>query len=63
MILKKNRILEYEGEKLANNIKDIVVHVINHSTYHRAQIALLVRQSGGEPAKTDYIVYQREFQK
>jgi len=60
------RRIEYsnmKGEKFANTIKDIVVHVINHSTYHRAQIALLVRQSGGEPAKTDYIVYQREFQK
>jgi uncharacterized damage-inducible protein DinB len=52
-----------KGEKFANTIKDIVVHVINHSTYHRAQIAQLVKQSGGEPAKTDYIVYQREFQK
>lgn len=52
-----------KGEKFTNTIKDIVVHVINHSTYHRAQIAQLIRQSGGEPAKTDYIVYQRMFQK
>lgn len=60
------RKVEYKntkGEKFFNSIKDIVAHVINHSTYHRAQIALLVRQEGGEPAKTDYIVYQREFQK
>jgi uncharacterized damage-inducible protein DinB len=60
------RRIEYsnmKGEKFANTIKDIVVHVINHSTYHRAQIAQLVKQSGGEPARTDYIVYQREFQK
>lgn len=54
--------IEYKnpkGEKFSNTIKDITTHVINHSTYHRAQIAQLVRQSGGEPAKTDYIVYQR----
>ncbi len=51
------------GEKYTNTVKDIITHVINHSTYHRAQIAQLVRQSGGEPAKTDYIVYQRMFQK
>ena len=60
------RRIEYKnikGEKFANTVKDIVVHVINHSTYHRAQIALLIRQSGDEPARTDYIVYQREFQK
>jgi uncharacterized damage-inducible protein DinB len=60
------RRIEYKnlkGEKFSNTIKDIVVHVINHSTYHRAQIAQLVRQSGGTPAKIDYIIYQREFQK
>jgi uncharacterized damage-inducible protein DinB len=52
-----------KGERFTNTIKDIVIQVINHSTYHRAQIASLVRQSGGEPAKTDYIFYQRQFQK
>jgi len=60
------RRIEYtntKGEKFFNTVKDIIVQVINHSTYHRAQIAQLVRQSGGEPAKTDYIVYQRMFQK
>ena len=60
------RRIEYtntKGEKFFNTVKDIIVQVINHSTYHRAQIAQLVRQSGGEPAKTDYIVYQRQFQK
>ena len=51
-----------KGDKFSNTFKDIVIHVINHSTYHRAQIAQLIRQSGGEPAKTDYIVYQRELQ-
>jgi len=58
--------IEYKnskGEKFTNTIRDIVVQVINHSTYHRAQIAQLIRQSDGEPAKTDYIVYQRQFQK
>lgn len=52
-----------KGEQFTNTIKDIVIHVINHSTYHRAQIASLIRQAGGEPAKTDYIFYQRQFQK
>jgi len=60
------RRIEYKntkGEKFVNTLKDIIVHVINHSTYHRAQIALFVKKSGDEPARTDYIVYQREFQK
>jgi uncharacterized damage-inducible protein DinB len=56
--------IEYKntkGEVFVNNMKDILMHVINHSTYHRAQIAQLIRQNGGEPAKTDYIVYQRQI--
>jgi uncharacterized damage-inducible protein DinB len=52
-----------DGEKLESSIKDITTQVLNHSTYHRAQIALLVRQANGTPAVTDYIVYQRELQK
>jgi uncharacterized damage-inducible protein DinB len=47
------------GERFENSIKDILTHVINHSTYHRAQIALLVKEAGSSPAVTDYIVYQR----
>lgn len=52
-----------KGEDWENTIGDIVTHVINHSTYHRAQIAQLMRQSGDQPPKTDYIAYQREFRK
>ena len=52
-----------KGETFTNSIKDIVTHVINHATYHRAQIAHHVKHANGTPAITDYIVYQREFQK
>jgi uncharacterized damage-inducible protein DinB len=60
------RRIEYKntkGEKFSNTVKDLVTHVINHSTYHRAQIAQKVKALGGKPATTDYIVYQRQFQK
>ena len=59
------RRIEYvntKGEKFNNSIKDIVTHVINHSTYHRAQIAQKVKLLGEKPAITDYIFYQRQFQ-
>jgi uncharacterized damage-inducible protein DinB len=52
-----------KGEKFSNTVKDIVTHVLNHSTYHRAQIAQKVKALGGKPAVTDYIVYQRQLQK
>jgi uncharacterized damage-inducible protein DinB len=52
-----------KGEKFENSIKDICSHVINHSTYHRAQIAKIIKRAEGIPAITDYIVYQHELQK
>ncbi|QLH28398.1 MAG: hypothetical protein HWD63_02710 [Candidatus Parvibacillus calidus] len=39
-------------------MKDIIFHIINHSTYHRGQIAMEFRQSGLEPLNTDYIFYK-----
>jgi uncharacterized damage-inducible protein DinB len=35
-------------------------HVVNHSTYHRGQIATLLRQLGHQPIGTDLIAFFRE---
>ncbi len=48
-----------QGQQFSNNIRDILFHVINHCTYHRAQIATEFKQSGMEPLTTDYIFYKR----
>lgn len=48
-----------KGEKFSNNIKDIAIHIVNHSSYHRGQIAQVLKQRGGTPVLTDYIHYQR----
>ena len=32
-----------------------VLHMVNHSTYHRGQVASLLRQLGYQPPKTDLI--------
>jgi uncharacterized damage-inducible protein DinB len=48
------------GAKLSDKTKDILFHIINHSTYHRAQIALLLREQGIDPINTDYIFYKRQ---
>lgn len=47
------------GQPFTNTVGDILFHIINHSTYHRGQIALLFRQHGVEPLMTDYIFYKR----
>ncbi len=44
-----------KGEHFSSAIGDTAMHVAMHGTYHRGQIALVVRDGGGEPAYTDYI--------
>lgn len=43
------------GKSFKNTIEEILYHVVNHSTHHRAQISLLLRQGNIEPIKSDYI--------
>jgi uncharacterized damage-inducible protein DinB len=47
------------GQAFRNSVADILCQVVLHGSYHRGQIAQLVRQGGGEPAPTDYIGYRR----
>lgn len=57
-----NRDLEYVnyvGDPYITNVEMIMIHLVNHSSYHRAQIALLLRQNGFEPINTDFITYDR----
>jgi uncharacterized damage-inducible protein DinB len=49
-----------KGESFISNVGDVLFHIFNHATYHRGQVALLMRQSGIEPPVTDYAVLRRE---
>jgi len=49
----------YVGEPYVNNVEMIMIHLVNHSSYHRAQVAMLLRQKGFEPINTDFITYDR----
>lgn len=49
----------YVNEPYTNNVEMIMVHLVNHSSYHRGQIAMLLRQKGFEPVNTDFITYDR----
>ncbi|RRQ49862.1 damage-inducible protein DinB [Maribacter algicola] len=48
-----------EGRLFTNTIKDILFHIINHSTNHRGQIAVDFRNNGLEPLVLDYVFYKR----
>ena len=48
-----------EGRLFTNTIQDILFHIINHSTHHRAQISMDFRANDLEPLSMDYIFYKR----
>lgn len=47
-----------KGKPFRKAIRELLFHVINHSTYHRGQIATEFRQSGIAPLVTEYILYE-----
>ena len=59
-LMQKNLSVEFsyknsQGETWKSRVEDALMHVILHSSYHRGQIAADLRQSGSEPAYTDFI--------
>ncbi len=61
--LEFDKIVPYQNSKgvnYTNNLSDIITHVINHGTHHRAQIGQLLKQAGIEKLPmTDYIAFVR----
>lgn len=48
-----------EGQRYSNLLSDMLVHVVNHSSYHRGQVSTLLRQAGAVPKSTDLILFIR----
>jgi uncharacterized damage-inducible protein DinB len=46
-----------KGVEFKTPVRDVLMHVVMHSAYHRGQVAAAVREAGGKPAATDYVVY------
>jgi uncharacterized damage-inducible protein DinB len=59
-----SRTLEYRmmsGQPSTSVYWQMIVHVVNHGTYHRGQVATMMRQLGSKPAEsTDMVVFFRE---
>jgi uncharacterized damage-inducible protein DinB len=49
-----------KGDPFTQFLGDLFVHVVNHSTYHRGQVVTLIRQCGGTPPSTDFLLFARE---
>ncbi len=52
-----------KGAEFRTPIRDLLTHLLMHSAYHRGQVAMAVRDAGGTPAATDYVVYVRQVKK
>ncbi|HSJ67632.1 MAG TPA: DinB family protein [Anditalea sp.] len=48
-----------QGVKFTNSVRDILFHIINHSTHHRAQISSDLKINGVPPIPMDYIFFKR----
>jgi uncharacterized damage-inducible protein DinB len=49
-----------DAGRFRNRIEDILAQLFGHSSYHRGQIAMLVRAAGGQPAITDLVFWCRQ---
>jgi uncharacterized damage-inducible protein DinB len=49
-----------KGHKFSNSFKEILFHVVNHSTYHRGQVIIQLKEAGIEVESTDYIFWKRK---
>ncbi len=48
------------GQAMSDPLGRLVRHVVNHSTYHRGQIAAQLRALGQAPPSTDLVRFYRE---
>ena len=54
------RIIEYrnmQGKHFRYPLRGLLQHVVNHSTYHRGQVATQLREIGAKPLSTDLLRY------
>jgi hypothetical protein len=45
----------FSGDSFTRRLGDALLHLANHGTYHRGQVATLLRQLGRKAAATDYL--------
>ena len=56
----KARYKSSEGVSHENTYREILTHVLFHSSIHRGNIILKLREEGFAPPQIDYIIYLRE---
>jgi uncharacterized damage-inducible protein DinB len=49
-----------QGQPEENDFREMLTHVFIHSSIHRGNMILRLREEGFEPPKIDYMIYLRE---
>jgi uncharacterized damage-inducible protein DinB len=52
--------VNFQNATYETALSDILAHVVNHGSYHRGQIASLIKQAGGGQMYSDYIGFVRK---
>lgn len=52
-----------KGEPFTYPLGHLMLHTVNHSTYHRGQVTTLLRQLGAQPLSSDLVLYYLELAK
>jgi len=55
------RYVNLQGQTWQYQLWRQLYHVVNHSTYHRGQVTMMLRQSGARPVATDFLVFHDEL--
>jgi uncharacterized damage-inducible protein DinB len=58
-VLRRLPYRRLNGEEGEGRLADLLIHVVNHSSYHRGQITTLIRQAGGTPVGTDLLLFDQ----
>ena len=56
-LLNKIPYINTQGEQWSYSLLQMMQHVVNHSTYHRGQVTMMLRQIKAEPVATDFLVF------
>jgi uncharacterized damage-inducible protein DinB len=52
-----------KGELFSLPLADLMLHLIDHATYHRGQLNTMIKKAGGQTANVSYQVYSMQKRK
>jgi uncharacterized damage-inducible protein DinB len=58
-ILREIEYFTSTGDRFTNSVLEIVIHMVDHATYHVGQMMNAIRGFGMEPVSTNFIHYLR----